>query len=123
MFANVAFRGAAGVSRPSGEDANPEVSPFTTMFCAKYITSSHNLDRVFRLKKNAVRVIFNPNPREPCRRDAFRNLGFFTLPFIYMMKFITYYISKFTIIRVRDIYQYATRGAIHFRTQKHRVNV
>lgn len=99
----VAFRGAAGVSRPSGKDANPEVSPLRTIFCAKHITLPHNMDRVFRLQKNAVRAIFNRNHKESCRRDVFRNFGFFTLPCVYIMKFITYYKSKFTIVRVRDI--------------------
>lgn len=88
-----------------GYRARVEVSPCTTMFCAKYITLPHNFDRVFRLQKNAVRVIFNLNHREPCRRDAFRYLGFFTLPSIYIMKFITNYKSKFTMVRVWDIYQ------------------
>ncbi|KAG8319858.1 hypothetical protein J6590_082668 [Homalodisca vitripennis] len=57
---------------------------------------------------------------ESCR-ESFRELGFMTLPCLYIFEVITYCRSRCTLIRGRDVHQYETRGRDNYRTQHHRL--
>lgn len=52
-------------------------------------SSSSNLNRIFVLQKRAVRCILKLRPTESCL-DHFKELGFLTVPSIYMYEVITF---------------------------------
>ncbi|KAG8255708.1 hypothetical protein J6590_086413 [Homalodisca vitripennis] len=83
--------------------------------------AQHKLERVFRLQRKAVKVILNLNTRESCR-NVFRELGFLTLPCLYILEVILYSVSRCVLGRGGDVHQHGTRGRDNFRVQQHRTN-
>ena len=83
--------------------------------CAK-----HKLERVFRLQKRAIRVIFNLQPRESCR-DAFRELDLLTLPSLYIFYVVVYCRAECSLTQGSQIHNYNTRGRDCYRVQQHRM--
>ncbi|KAG8295100.1 hypothetical protein J6590_088030 [Homalodisca vitripennis] len=59
--------------------------------------------------------------RESCR-SAFRELGFLTLPCLYILEVILYSVSRCALVRGRDVHQHGTRGRDNLRVQQHRTN-
>lgn len=84
--------------------------------------SNFNFNRLFRLQKQAIRMIANLKPRESCK-PAFVDLGLLTLPCLYILETSFYCINKCVLTQGRDIHSHYTRGRNNYRTESHRTVV
>lgn len=84
--------------------------------------SNSSFTRIFRLQKKAVRTILKLNNRESCRA-GFVELGLLTLPCLYILQTIMFFLSKCVLTRGQDIHTYETRGRGNYRMGQHRTVV
>uniref|UniRef100_A0A1B6K603 Reverse transcriptase domain-containing protein n=1 Tax=Homalodisca liturata TaxID=320908 RepID=A0A1B6K603_9HEMI len=82
--------------------------------CSKY-----KFERVFRIQKEAVRIILKLKFKDSCN-NFFRELELLTLPCLYILEVALYCRFKCELVQGRDVHQYGTRGRDNFRIQQHR---
>ena len=79
-------------------------------------------ERVFRLQKNAVRILGNLNNRDHCR-ETFKNLGLLTLPSLYILETILHCRFKSSPLQGNFIHEHNTRIKNDLRVQQHRTTL
>ncbi len=85
--------------------------------------SSHkNFDRVFRMQKEAVRIMANLNFRDHCR-DTFKSLGLLTLPSLYIFETILHCRFKSRPLQGSSVHEHNTRTSNSLRVQQHRTTL
>jgi len=85
-------------------------------------SANNQFSRVFKLQKQAIRVIAQLKFRESCK-EAFKKLQLLTLPSLYILDTVLFCMSKCTMTRGQDIHSYETRGRDTYRTGRHRTGV
>ena len=84
--------------------------------------SNIQFERLFRLQKEAIRIISKAGFRESCR-DIFKGIGLLTLPCLYILEVILYCQTNKMLVQSRVTHNYNTRSRdylqnIHHRTTK-----
>uniref|UniRef100_A0A1B6KSA2 Uncharacterized protein n=1 Tax=Graphocephala atropunctata TaxID=36148 RepID=A0A1B6KSA2_9HEMI len=78
--------------------------------------------RVFKLQKQAIRIIAQLKFRESCK-ETLKKLQLLMLPCLYILETTLFCMSKCAMTNGRDIHDYETRGRENYRAGRHRTVV